>query len=269
MSGESQDHRTGERGDLSKTERGHLTSNERGGIAPNESGDFIPATYREIAAQFHLGGPNAARTKVKRAGWSAEPTNHPADPLRIRVPRDAWYQEVDTPHLEQQRDGPDLTPRRDAPSQKRDTHHIKALEGHITTLQEELGAERLARVAAQEQRDQALADVRAERDRADRAEKSRDEAIARADAADGDRRAADARSDATLALADRTLGQLSDAGTRIDRLECDLADALTAADVARAEAREAQSNAAELRQADAARRARGRWARLRAAWRGE
>jgi hypothetical protein len=177
MSGESQDHRIGERGDLAKTERGHLTSNERGNIIPNESGDFILATYREIAAQFHLGGPNAARTKVKRAGWGAEPTNHPADPLRVRVPRDAWYQEVDTPHLKQ-RDGP----RRDAPSQRRDTQHIKALEGHIATLQEELEAERLARAASQEQRDQALVDVRAERDRADRAERSRDEAIARADA---------------------------------------------------------------------------------------
>ena len=72
-----------------------------------------------------------------------------------------------------------------------------------------------------------------------------------------------------MALAVRTRGQLSDAGTRIDRSECDLADALTAADVARAEAREAQNNAAELRQADAERRARGLVARLRAAWRRE
>jgi hypothetical protein len=70
-------------------------------------------------------------------------------------------------------------------------------------------------------------------------------------------------------LADRTLAQLSDAGTRIDRLECDLADALTAADVARTAAGEAQTAAADLRQADAERRARGRWSRLRAAWRGD
>ena len=38
---------------------------------------------------------------------------------------------------------------------------------------------------------------------------------------------------------------------------------------AKAEAREAQDRAEELRQADAARRGRGRLARLRAAWRGE
>jgi hypothetical protein len=38
--------------------------------------------------------------------------------------------------------------------------------------------------------------------------------------------------------------------------------------VARHDALAAQQAAAELRQADAERRARGRWARLKAAWRG-
>jgi hypothetical protein len=42
-----------------------------------------------------------------------------------------------------------------------------------------------------------------------------------------------------------------------------------AADQARAEAHEAHQVAGALRQADATRRAQGRWARLRAAWRGE
>ncbi len=50
----------------------------------------VVATYREIAAHFGLKGPVQARVKTKRAGWPAEPQNHPADPLRIRVPRDAW-----------------------------------------------------------------------------------------------------------------------------------------------------------------------------------
>lgn len=48
----------------------------------------------------------------------------------------------------------------------------------------------------------------------------------------------------------------------IDKLETEL----EAEEVARAEA---EADAAELRQAEAVRRARGRWARLRAAWRGE
>ena len=50
----------------------------------------IIATYREIADHFGLKGPDQGRTKAKRAGWPAEPQNHPADPLRIRVPREAW-----------------------------------------------------------------------------------------------------------------------------------------------------------------------------------
>jgi hypothetical protein len=52
--------------------------------------EHVVATYREIAAHFGLKGPVQARVKAKRAGWKAEPQNHPADPLRIRVPRDAW-----------------------------------------------------------------------------------------------------------------------------------------------------------------------------------
>jgi hypothetical protein len=39
--------------------------------------------------------------------------------------------------------------------------------------------------------------------------------------------------------------------------------------VARHDAEAAQQGATALRQAEAARKARGRWARLRAAWRGE
>jgi hypothetical protein len=136
--------------------------------------DFILATYREIALHFGLGGPNAARTKVKRAGWHAEPTNHPADPLRIRVPRDAWYQAGEAlPHTRHEMGHP--KPTRDAPSQKlqkRDTRHIKALEMAVAALREGLAA-------AEARADQAQA-------RAGRAE-------AHADAADADRRAADAR----------------------------------------------------------------------------
>jgi hypothetical protein len=57
-----------------------------------EGQDDVTATYREIAMRFGLGSANAARTKVKRAGWTVEPARHPADPVRIRVPREVWYQ---------------------------------------------------------------------------------------------------------------------------------------------------------------------------------
>jgi hypothetical protein len=50
----------------------------------------VIATYREVASHFGLKGPDQGRTKVKRAGWPTEPQNHPADPIRVRVPREAW-----------------------------------------------------------------------------------------------------------------------------------------------------------------------------------
>jgi hypothetical protein len=58
----------------------------------SREGDFghVIATYREVAAHFGLKGPDQGRTKVKRAGWPTEPQNHPADPIRVRVPREAW-----------------------------------------------------------------------------------------------------------------------------------------------------------------------------------
>jgi hypothetical protein len=66
--------------------------------------------------------------------------------------------------------------------------------------------------------------------------------------------------------ADRAEAALTAERGRADALRDRLAAAEADRDRARAQAHTAQD---ELRQADAARRARGRWARLRAAWRGE
>ncbi len=59
--------------------------------------DFVIATYREIADRFGLGSPDAARVRAKRSGWEREPTNHPLDPARVRVPLSAWEQPVARP----------------------------------------------------------------------------------------------------------------------------------------------------------------------------
>jgi hypothetical protein len=59
-------------------------------VSEAEGESHVVATYREIAAHFGLRGPDQGRTKAKRAGWVAEPQNHPADPVRVRVPRTAW-----------------------------------------------------------------------------------------------------------------------------------------------------------------------------------
>src|SRR6476661_2925784 len=63
----------------------------------DETPDFVLATYKEIAARFGLGAPSAARVKAKRAGWITELPNHPADPRRIRVSREAWEKAAETP----------------------------------------------------------------------------------------------------------------------------------------------------------------------------
>jgi len=48
--------------------------------------DVVISTYREIAEHFGLANPEKGRQKAKRAGWPNEPQNHPADPVRVRVP---------------------------------------------------------------------------------------------------------------------------------------------------------------------------------------
>jgi hypothetical protein len=233
-------------------ERAQLNSGEAGHLGAGERGDFIVATYREIAAHFSLGGPNAARTKVKRAGWSAEPSNHPADPLHIRVPRDAWYQAPDTahprradrPHItengetSQQFDMSDLKDAKrpylasggEAPYQP-DAPHITALEGHIASLQADLAAERARADRAEQAR--AAADTRV------------DATMARADAADADRRAAEARAERAEQGRDAERARADALRDRLTTMQEQLADAhaaLQAAESADARAKQAEAD---------------------------
>ena len=131
--------------------------------------------------------------------------------------------------------------------------------------------------------DRAEQEREAERERAEVAER-------RADAADTDRRAAQARADALQAEAALRDAEVNAAAARADHAEAaaagerartdalrDRLDAMqaereaaqTAAELARRHAQEAQDTAEALRQAEAARRARGRLRRAWAAWRGE
>src|SRR3954462_8165350 len=99
---------------------------ERGAIVDSETelSLFITATYREIAKHFGLSGPNAARTKAKRAQWTEEPVNHPADTKRVRVPREAWESALSAATLSR-RERP--LPR--ASAQEDVTPTLKTLEG--------------------------------------------------------------------------------------------------------------------------------------------
>ena len=95
----------------------------------------------------------------------------------------------------------------------------------------------------------------------------------RADAADTDKRVAQARLKQTEAAKEAELARADALRTTIDELKA--AQALMAEmharelAVAQHDAQAGQQAAVELRRAEAERKARGRWARLRAAWRGE
>jgi hypothetical protein len=95
------------------------------------------------------------------------------------------------------------------------------------------------------------------------------ETSARADRADLSIETERGRADRAEARADRADQALSDERNRADQAEIaldKLENDFEAVEIAGAEA---QADVAELRQAEAMRRGQGRWARLRAAWRGE
>ena len=101
-----------------------------------------------------------------------------------------------------------------------------------------------------------------------------DAAVTRAEVADGDRRAAEQRAEAERARADVLDGRLADERARADGLgglleatQLELAEQRVLTDRTDAARQQAQEAGDELRRADEARKARGRWARLRAAWR--
>jgi hypothetical protein len=84
---------------------------------------------------------------------------------------------------------------------------------------------------------------------------------------------ANKRAETAMALADRLEGRLAGAVDQAradrERLEFELRMAIAAQQEAQHEARAAQDAAEALRKGEEARKARGRWARVRAAWRGE
>jgi hypothetical protein len=112
-------------------------------------------------------------------------------------------------------------------------------------------------------------------ERANKAEERAERAERRAEQAEQRANEAHKRADVAVALVDRTLAQLADANARIDQALAQAAEATIRADRLRderdnaeARAQTAHKEAETLRQADTDRKARGRWARLRAAWRG-
>jgi hypothetical protein len=80
---------------------------------------------------------------------------------------------------------------------------------------------------------------------------------------------ADTRAEAAERRAGAAETRADASAMEVVAIQARLAEAERAHAVARTDAQAAQASAAALRQADVERRSRGRWARLRAAWRGE
>jgi hypothetical protein len=134
------------------------------------------------------------------------------------------------------------------------THEVAALRERVDAAEE-------SRIASQALADRIVGQLADASSRADHAEK-------RANAADADRRAAEARADR---MEQAVAGERAQADKLRDRLEGaqeELRQARQGADQARQHAREAEDAIEALRRADEERKARGRWARIRAAWRG-
>jgi hypothetical protein len=210
----------------------------------------------------HPGNDGRARVLVPRT-WAEPRHGIPTDAARSK-PTDQNDHPTDTPPADPTDKPPDPTDKTfvisvlqaavEAQSKRADRAEAEAesLAERATLAEEQreqflkdlrLEREQRAAEAARLQAElgQALADIRAERSRLEWAETGKD----------GERSRADMLRD------------------RLDAAENELRQAREAADQARQHARDAEDAIEEARRADAARKARGRWARLRAAWRGQ
>jgi chromosome segregation ATPase len=194
-------------------------------------------TWQQAGERFGL-SPDAVRMRARRLGWRTQPNNEGR--TLVLVPADA-----------------EVRPRERAPEHMGAHSAVRSGEQSVEIM-------RLATLLEASDGRAKRAETRVEQaeQRADRAEK-------RADAADTDRRSAEARADrAEQAVA----GERSRADTlrdRLDAAEDELRQAREAADQARQHATDAEDAIEAARRADAERKARGRWTRLRTAWRGE
>ena len=139
------------------------------------------ATYREIADRFGLNSVDAARVRVRRAGWQREPANHPLDPAHVRVPLSVWEQATIPPPPSRTRIGPNSGENnggrawaRSPPNSPRRPDPNKLLADAVTTLREQLGRERERADTAEGRAAAERADRERERQRAEQLEQERD-----------------------------------------------------------------------------------------------
>ena len=228
-----------------------------GGQSTPTTGDGRRLTYAQIAERLGISG-DAARILVRRRGWRRIAPNHPRGLTVVVVPDAAmadedWRRVAPTVPDEPATTGDRPAGQAEQPATREHlmAGALAALETAVMTLREQLERAEAGRTEERQRADRTEADRTEERGRADRAEA----------ALTGERQRADV-------LRDRIDAMLA----QIDELRAGQAmvDDLHAREraVAQYDVLAAQRAAEELRQAEAERKERGRWSRLRAAWRG-
>jgi hypothetical protein len=253
------------------------------GVAADSGGEPMGAddvdgrwmTYSELADARGI-DRQSARRMANRTGWRRQKDNQGVVRVYVPLGRDA-------PHRRERDTSADLPADMSADVTADISHAIRALEASIISLtaRAEFAEKRadqveMARDVERNRANQAEQALSAERNRADQAKIALDrleskleaEKIARAEAeADAAEmrslvNEAEARAERSLAAAKEALTTAEEAQQRVEVQASELA-------VAEHDARVAQQAAAELRRSNNARAGQGRWARLRAAWRGE
>jgi hypothetical protein len=219
-------------------------------------------TYAAAGERFGLSA-DAVRMRAKRLGWRTQPGNDGRTLVWIEgtAPEPA-PEHGEHPHEQAEQTGAALLPQA-----------VAALEAAVTLLGEQLaGAE--ARAAGE--RERALA----ERERANRLLERLDVAEAKLVVKAAALEQARADAGAAAEAADARAGRAERAGEEerqraeainalLEATQEELAGQRALTDQARVDAEKAHAQADVLRQAEVERQARGRWARLRAAWRGQ
>jgi len=217
-------------------------------------------TYREIGARLGL-NVEAVRTRVRRAGWRTQPGNDGR--TRVLVPVEVFVEPV-RPDEDRLNEGVNRTEGLTGL-----VTLLTAAEARISRLETQLAAERDRVNEARSEADRLRVEVAEQTTQTAQAKQASTEALAQADTeraranqADANRRTAEGRADMAEADAREARSQTQVAQAGAEKAEHDRAAAVAIAD-------EAVRAAEELRQAQTARAGQGRWARLRAAWRGD
>jgi hypothetical protein len=221
-------------------------------------------TYAQLAARLRISG-EAARQLVRRRQWRRIQPNRTGAPAIIVVPdeelaAESWRQDRPTlPDIGDTEADKPPSPPNGAAVLDQFEHERTAFKGQIDALRGE---------------NQALADLVAEvRSERERERQRAEQAFCTIDGLKAEKDREAARADRTEQALIGERARSNALRDRLDTLEAGAREAQQAAEVQqdrlRAEVDSARAELAEARRAEDERKGRGRWARLRTAWRGE